>query len=200
MKRILFQKTKVVLLDEPFLALDAPGRIEMMECIRTIAQQGRTVIVCSDSLIHTKDICNRLAILYRGEVQAIGTIEELLAKPENLRFITDLLPDEMAGRLLEMVRLGIGVSDPIIGPPPQTQGRAPAQSPAAEAMPLGRMPGPTPETILAPLLRATPTGSDQVSEPTSTVNHEMLAALARPSGEPPAHQTEQPNSPKATDP
>ena len=183
LKRILLQATRVVLLDEPFSALDATGCSDMMEFIRALAHQGRTVIICSRSLIYAKDVCDRLAVLDRGELQAIGTVQELLARRESLRFIGDLLPGETAEHLLQLVRLELGISDPAnsssFEPPMPTL----PQRDAADLPSTPHRPAAPSERILARLVKVEAPADSPIDKPSSTVNHEMLAALTKDAGE-----------------
>jgi ABC-type multidrug transport system ATPase subunit len=179
LKRILLQATRVVLLDEPFSALDVTGCREMLGFIRALAQQGRAVIVCSSSLIYAKDVCDRLAVLYRGELQAIGTVQELLARRESLRFIVDLLPGETAEHLSQLVRLELGISDP----PKRSSFESPvASQPGRDAADLPstpHRPAAPSERILARLVKVDAPADRPIDQPSSTVNHEMLAALTK---------------------
>lgn len=199
-RRILLQKTRLVLLDEPFVGLAAADREEMTRLIRAIADQGRTVFICSASLFDIAHICSRFIFLYRGEIQAIGSIHQLLARRESLRFVGDLLPDEMAERLLEIIRQGIGISAPgsTSSPgaqetltPVKTTEKSPCDAPVG---------APASDTILAPLLKSGTRTEPQVVEPTLTVNHEMLTALTRPTDEATPSPSEPPKLPRPTDP
>ena len=178
-KRIVVQKTRLVLLDEPFLDLDAGDRREMKDLIRIIAQQGRTVIVCSRSLNDAKAVCSRVAVLSRGEIQALGTVEELLASRANLRLVVDLLPDETATNLLRAIRQELGVSDLESTLSSGTQ----TKRSKADETPKQGIPQPA-ESAAAALLRSlskrAPSGCSQVPEPALSVNHELLAALTKP--------------------
>ena len=190
LKRILLQATRVVLIDEPFSALDATGCSEMMELIRALAQQGRTVIICSRSLIYAKDVCDRLAVLHRGELQAIGTVQELLARRESLRFIVDLLPGETAEHLLQLVRLELGMSDPAKSLSFEPPMPSPPERDAADLPSTPHRPAAPSERVLARLVKADAPADRPIDQPNSTVNHEMLAALTKDAGKDPPPRLE----------
>jgi ABC-type multidrug transport system ATPase subunit len=129
-------------------------------------------------LILAKGICDRIAILHRGELQAIGTVEELLAAREHLRLVVDLLSQEEADRVLQVVRQQVGMSDLTSGSPFDALGETLPKMNATSCS--------TPEpqesvtdTVLAPLVKDAPATETEVSEPTPTVNHEMLAELTK---------------------
>jgi ABC-type multidrug transport system ATPase subunit len=198
--RIMLQKTRLVLLDEPFVGLAAADREEMTRLIRTMAEQGRTVFVCSTSLFDIAHLCSRLICLYRGEIQAIGNLHQLLERRESLRFVADLLPDEMAERLLEIIRHGIGISAPGSSSSPGVQEML-AQVKKTEESPCDApLVAPASDTILALLLKAGTRTDPQVVDPTLTVNHEMLTALTRPTDGASPSPSEQPKLPRVTDP
>jgi ABC-type multidrug transport system ATPase subunit len=68
----------VVLLDEPASGLDPSGRLALNRLIRDLSNHGKTVVFSSHLLAQTEQLCDRIAILGRGEILAEGTPEELL--------------------------------------------------------------------------------------------------------------------------
>jgi ABC-2 type transport system ATP-binding protein len=74
----LINNPDLVILDEPTSGLDPLGARWMKDLIRDLKQQGKTVIMCSHRLEDVQDICDRIAILNEGELQAYGGVQELL--------------------------------------------------------------------------------------------------------------------------
>jgi ABC-2 type transport system ATP-binding protein len=68
----------VVFLDEPTSALDPIGRQEVRGIIESLRKQGRTVFLNSHLLSEVEAVCDRVAIISRGRVAAMGTMTELL--------------------------------------------------------------------------------------------------------------------------
>lgn len=68
----------VVLLDEPASGLDPEGRLALVNLIRDLAAQGRTVVFSSHLLAQAEEVCDRIAILGQGRLLAEGTPAELL--------------------------------------------------------------------------------------------------------------------------
>ena len=68
----------LVILDEPTSGLDPLGARWMKNLIAELRDQGKTVIMCSHRLEDVQDICDRIAILNLGELQAYGNVKELL--------------------------------------------------------------------------------------------------------------------------
>ncbi|MGZ3588967.1 MAG: ABC transporter ATP-binding protein [Candidatus Limnocylindrales bacterium] len=80
----LHGRPDLVFLDEPTSALDPVGRMEMRPIIRGLKERGTTVFLNSHLLTEVEQVCDRVAIIDRGKVVALGTLEELLAEEEVL--------------------------------------------------------------------------------------------------------------------
>jgi len=78
----LINDPEVVFLDEPTTGLDPIGNREMKDLILRLKAEGKTVLLCSHLLADVEDVCDRIAILYRGELTAEGQMQELLAQKE----------------------------------------------------------------------------------------------------------------------
>lgn len=100
----LINDPDLVILDEPTSGLDPIGCREMKNLILALARRGKTVILSSHLLADVEDVCDRVAILYGGRIQAMGTLKELLTKPDRLRITTPVLPRETLARVLEIIR------------------------------------------------------------------------------------------------
>ncbi|MEM6517872.1 MAG: ABC transporter ATP-binding protein [Cyanobacteria bacterium P01_C01_bin.70] len=68
----------IVLLDEPMSGLDPTGRFRVREVIMTLKEKGKTIFFNSHVLSDVEAICDRVAILDRGELLCVGTLDELL--------------------------------------------------------------------------------------------------------------------------
>ncbi len=68
----------LVLLDEPAGGLDPRGRLTLNQLIRDLAARGKAVVFSSHLLAQAEELCDRLAILGRGRLLAVGTPVELL--------------------------------------------------------------------------------------------------------------------------
>ncbi|HEV3309573.1 MAG TPA: ABC transporter ATP-binding protein [Chloroflexota bacterium] len=76
---------EVVFLDEPTSALDPVGRHDVREIIRDLKSRGVTVFLNSHLLSEVEQVCDRVAIVNRGKVIAIGTLEELRGATKQVR-------------------------------------------------------------------------------------------------------------------
>ncbi|HYG25041.1 MAG TPA: ABC transporter ATP-binding protein [Verrucomicrobiae bacterium] len=100
----LINDPDLVILDEPTAGLDPIGCREVKDLILALARRGKTVILSSHLLSDVEDVCDRVVIYYGGKIQAMGTLKELLAKPDAVRITTPVLPRETMERVLELIR------------------------------------------------------------------------------------------------
>jgi len=96
----LLGKPKVLILDEPTNGLDPAGIREMRSFIRFLAEEeGLSVLVSSHLLSEIQLMCDRVAIISKGEIIKVDTVDSLLSMQE--RLIWRVSPLEKAQRILE---------------------------------------------------------------------------------------------------
>lgn len=92
-------KPKLIILDEPTVAVDPQSRNKILEGIQELNRQGATIIYTSHYMEEVEQICTRIAIMDKGKNLAIGTNEELkrmIKKSEIISIdILDLLPEQI---------------------------------------------------------------------------------------------------------
>jgi len=96
----LLGKPKLLILDEPTNGLDPKGIKELRQFISSLAEQGMSVFISSHLLSEVQQLCDRVAILYRGRMLAIGSVEELLGGNGKERVVWQLDRPEEAKKLL----------------------------------------------------------------------------------------------------
>jgi ABC-2 type transport system ATP-binding protein len=74
----LINDPELVLLDEPTSGLDPIGTRDMKDLILNLKKQGKTVVMCSHLLADVQDVCDRIGILYQGELKELGRVDSLL--------------------------------------------------------------------------------------------------------------------------
>jgi ABC-2 type transport system ATP-binding protein len=74
----LINQPELVILDEPTSGLDPLGTRWMKDLILRLRNEGTTVIMCSHRLDDVQDVCDRIAILYDGELQELGEVTRLV--------------------------------------------------------------------------------------------------------------------------
>ena len=75
----LMHKPRILILDEPTVGVDPQSRSHLMDCVRRQAADGVGVIYASPYMEEVQSICQRVAIVDRGEVLANDSIPKLLA-------------------------------------------------------------------------------------------------------------------------
>ncbi|TYP79170.1 ABC-2 type transport system ATP-binding protein [Paenibacillus methanolicus] len=81
----LLGRPKLLILDEPTNGLDPSGIREMREFIRYLAEsEGLTVLVSSHLLSEIQLMCDRVAIISKGRVVRVDTVDNLLAQQERV--------------------------------------------------------------------------------------------------------------------
>jgi ABC-2 type transport system ATP-binding protein len=73
----LVNDPEIVFLDEPMSGLDPVGRRQVRDLIASLRQEGKTVFMCSHILSDIEVLCDRVAILKRGRLSQVGSLDEL---------------------------------------------------------------------------------------------------------------------------
>ncbi len=75
--RALIHDPGVLIMDEPAAGLDPRARIQLREMIRELADLGKTVLISSHILTELAEICDTVGIIEKGELLAVGNVEEI---------------------------------------------------------------------------------------------------------------------------
>src|SRR5215212_2334386 len=114
----LINNPDLILLDEPTTGLDPIGTREMKDLIVSLKQQGKTVLLCSHLLADVQDVCDRITILFRGEMRALGEVKDLLQKKDLTTIEASGLSEQQIEDLRRMIaQMGI---DPAVTHPTTT--------------------------------------------------------------------------------
>lgn len=81
--RTLVHDPKVLVLDEPASGLDPRARIEIREILKELQSMGKTILLSSHILSELSEVCNRIAILERGELVVQGDLKEIMANAQS---------------------------------------------------------------------------------------------------------------------
>lgn len=71
---------ELLFLDEPTTGLDPQSRRQLWELVAGMKREGRTVLLTTHYMDEAQRLCDRVAIIDRGKVIALGTPEELIAR------------------------------------------------------------------------------------------------------------------------
>ncbi|GLU37550.1 hypothetical protein Pssp01_16430 [Pseudomonas sp. NBRC 100443] len=83
--RALAVRPKVMLFDEPTSALDPELVGEVLRVIRSLAEEGRTMILVTHEMAFARDVSSHVAFLHQGLIEEEGTPEEVFARPRSER-------------------------------------------------------------------------------------------------------------------
>ena len=74
----LLHRPQLLIVDEPMVGLDPHAAKRIKNQFRTIAKEGRTVFLSTHSLDVAQEVCDRVGILFKGRLIALGAVQTLL--------------------------------------------------------------------------------------------------------------------------
>ena len=83
--RALAMEPEVMLFDEPTSALDPELVSEVLKVMRTLAQEGRTMVVVTHEMGFAREVASHLVFLHKGLVEEEGVPAEVLSRPRSER-------------------------------------------------------------------------------------------------------------------
>lgn len=175
----LINDPDLVILDEPTAGLDPIGCREVKDLILALARRGKTVILSSHLLSDVEDVCDRVVIYYGGKIRAMGTLKELLSKPDAIRITMPPLSRERMQEVLKTIRSDVAEEKISIDNPRQNlesyflEVVRKAKENAAETS------GATSGSQVAPYLR----GDAEKASPSERMLERLTAAAPKPVAE-----------------
>ncbi len=100
----LLGEPDLVVLDEPTSALDPVGRHQVREIIRDLRVRGATVFLNTHLLEEVEHVCDRVAVVDKGQTIATGTISELIGQQSSVRLQVYGLDERWWERLVNFGR------------------------------------------------------------------------------------------------
>ncbi|MGY8749004.1 MAG: ABC transporter ATP-binding protein [Pirellulales bacterium] len=100
----LINDPDLILLDEPTSGLDPLGTRDMKDMILKLRDQGKTIVMCSHLLADVQDVCDRIAILYQGDLKELGRVDSLLKVSEETQIKVKGLPKIAEAEILEVIK------------------------------------------------------------------------------------------------
>jgi ABC-2 type transport system ATP-binding protein len=104
----VLHKPPIIFLDEPTSGVDPISRRQFWDLIHHMADDGVTVFVTTHYM-EEAEYCNRLALIFRGKMVALGTPSEL--KQKSMKGELLLLECDPLGRAVEVLQSAPGVMD-----------------------------------------------------------------------------------------
>jgi ABC-2 type transport system ATP-binding protein len=99
----LINEPELILLDEPTSGLDPLGTREMKDMILELRDQGKTILMSSHLLADVQDVCDRVAILFKGELKELGRVDALLRVKDETQIRAKNLSPEAEREIREVL-------------------------------------------------------------------------------------------------
>lgn len=99
----LVNDPELVLLDEPTDGVDPVGRRDIRNMLTRLRDEGRTVLLNSHLLSELEMVCDRVAILVKGQVSSQGTIDELTVDSRRYEVDIDRTEQDAAERARQAI-------------------------------------------------------------------------------------------------
>ncbi|HVX39309.1 MAG TPA: ATP-binding cassette domain-containing protein [Gemmatimonadaceae bacterium] len=106
--RALIHEPQVIFLDEPTVGLDPQTRLSLWEILRGLHAEGRTIVMTTHYMDEADKLCDRIAIVDRGELLELDTPGALKSRAPGGTLVEITLGDD-AGAVLDEVRALEGV-------------------------------------------------------------------------------------------
>lgn len=99
--RALVHDPELLFLDEPTAGLDPAASRQVHDLVRALRDEGRTVVLCTHHLVEAEALCDRVGVLAKGRLIALGTVRELsdkllAASPVALEFLAPVTDQVIA--------------------------------------------------------------------------------------------------------
>ncbi len=101
----LVHKPPVIVLDEPTAGVDVELRQALWKFIRSLNQDGHTIVLTTHYLEEAEALCGRIAMLKQGRVVALDTTQNLLRRHSGCYLELRLTPDRLPDSLVPLVAL-----------------------------------------------------------------------------------------------
>jgi len=75
--KVFIQKPRVAIFDEPTAQIDVTGKHMIWDMIRELRDEGSTIILATNELYEADILSDRIGIIYKGRIVAVGTPKEL---------------------------------------------------------------------------------------------------------------------------
>lgn len=72
----LIHDPPILLMDEPTVGIDLQSKMDINQYMRSMAEQGKTILYITHDIHEIIHLCDRIGILQKGQLQFVGTLEE----------------------------------------------------------------------------------------------------------------------------
>lgn len=100
----LIQNPKLLVLDEPTAGVDPIGSREIRDLIFRLKEDGVTIFLCSHLLEQVQEVCDRVGIIFEGQMVNEGTLEELTSIESQHELVIENADDSLLESITELVK------------------------------------------------------------------------------------------------
>lgn len=101
----------VIIMDEPLNGMDPEGIVWIRELVRTLAAEGRAILVSSHLMSELQDMADQVVVIGRGKVLADASVEELIARASGDRVVLRTPVPAQAAKALEQTGIAATHTD-----------------------------------------------------------------------------------------
>lgn len=94
---VIAQDPEIFLLDEPMSAMDISHQMQIMEILRRLKEEGKTIIMTSHDLPQSFTLADQIALIRQGKLLCKGSPEELSGKPDLVKEVMGAAVRKAAG-------------------------------------------------------------------------------------------------------
>src|SRR6478736_744366 len=113
--RAIIHRPKILLLDEPASGLDPKARLELRNLLRTLRDQGTTILISSHILTELEGFCTSIGIMERGRLVRSGSIEQVTAAATTTRLVRLSWAGDSPGLAQEKLKSDARISEVNLG-------------------------------------------------------------------------------------
>ncbi len=103
--KLFIQKPRVAIFDEPTAQLDVTTRHYVWDRIKAMRDEGSTIIVATNDMLEAERLSDRIGIMYRGSLKALGTpaeLKDMIPRGDVIELrVEGVIEDEVVRRLCE---------------------------------------------------------------------------------------------------
>lgn len=106
---VLAMKPDYLILDEPVAGLDPAGRRELLEMLRSLNEQGMTIILISHNMEDVAEYARRIIVMEQGGIVLDGTVSEIFQNGDYLQELGLDIP-QVTRLMMQLSKEGHGVN------------------------------------------------------------------------------------------
>lgn len=115
----LIQNPRLLILDEPTAGVDPVGSREIRDLIFKLKNEGVTIFLCSHLLEQVQEVCDRVGIIFEGQMVNEGTLEELTSIKSQQELVIENADDGLLESIDDLIKQhsSSGAKLVSVGPP-----------------------------------------------------------------------------------